>query len=392
MGLAMTLAIVGLYGWVLRLAGPARLMRWSSYMQFMAQMITMAGFLISTQQMGKGTIQGIALTGTAWQLAFPGAWFGSWMSIANGELTWRTLLPALLSLATVALLARTISGKLALGYSETIARAATSGAPASSGRPQAAAAGTWLRWLSNETRAIAILVRSHFSYDMKFRLGIISIIPITLIYMWMGGWPQDPFIPRTFMEMMGDDPHQASRRTSSEFLVIMALMFLPLSLRRILMMSQNYRASWIYFITPSKTGKLVTSARNVITGFFLLPYLVMVGVVYLISFHNPAHAALHTFFMGLLAFNALQFTIMADPKLPFSTPAQKDTEGGMIMVTMFVSIAFGMGLYFFLTRVVYKSALWMAVTAAGLILLAWLLDLLTRRRAVKRLANVGYLG
>ena len=385
-GIAVTFAIVALYGWVLQLAGPRRLMRWSSYMQFLAQMVTFVGFMVSTQQMGRDTIKGITLSGTNWAILFPGSWFGSWVMLSSGVFTWMTIVPALLSLATVALIGRSIGGKLSLGYLQSLSLAATAG-----DAPPAKAASTsrsWMRGLTNETRAIAILVRSHFRYDMRFRLGIISLIPITIAYMWMGGWPRDPFIPRSLMEMIGDDAHNAARKANSEFLVIMALMFLPLSLRRVIMMSTNYRASWIYRVAPSNLGKLVMSTRSVITGFFMVPYLLFIGVMYLIAFRNAGHAVIHTFFMGLLAFNSLQLTMAADPQLPFSTPAQKDAEGGIMMVTMFVSLIFGVGLYFLLTKVVYQSALYMAVAAAGLIGLALLLDWLTRSRAAKRLSAV----
>jgi len=384
-GLTVTLVLVAMYGWVLRLAGPQRLMRWSSYAQFAAQTVTFVGFMVATQELGKGALKGVALTGTLWSLLYPGAWMASWVAIATGNLAWMTLVAAFLSLALVAVLGRSIGGKLSLGYSETLSRVATA---AAARQIVARTDSRWMHWMSAETRAIAILVRSHFRHDMKFRLGIISLIPVTLMYMYMGGWPRDPFVQRSLMDEIVQDPN--SRRSSSEFMIILALLFVPLTLRRVLTMSAMYRASWIFHTTPSNSAELVMSSRNVITIFFLVPYLLIVGTAFGFAFDNPAHAVLHTFFIGLLSLLGLQFTILMSPALPFSQPAQKDTEGGMMIVTVLLSLILGVAAYFLLIKVVYRSNTLMLAAAAIALMLAFLMDRWTRRRARRLLAKQGY--
>ena len=48
-GFAVTLTIVASYGWMLRVAGPVRVMRFMSYMQFLSQMVVWGGFLVMSQ-------------------------------------------------------------------------------------------------------------------------------------------------------------------------------------------------------------------------------------------------------------------------------------------------------------------------------------------------------
>jgi hypothetical protein len=362
-GVAVTLAVVGMYGWMLRLAGPSRLLRWASYMQFSVQMLTWVIFVVVTQDIGRRVMAGVSITGTPWVLAYPGAWFGSYVALAAGDVTWMTLLAATLSLALIAGLGRAISGKLSLGYAEDLSGIASAAAP----RAKAANAPAWMRLLDHENRAVSILVRSHLKHDTRFRLGLISLLPITLVYMMMGGKPPDPFV---------------STRGQGEVMVIqMALFFLPLTLRRVLVASEAWRASWIFIATPADRAKLVLSARNLITLFFLLPYLLFLFGIFVWAFGNWSHAALHTFFIGMLSYLTLQFMVMIGPQLPFSMPHDKETRGAAMFGMMFFAAIAGIGLYFFLRQVVYDSALRMVAAAFAFVAVAWVMDRVTRRRA-----------
>jgi hypothetical protein len=362
-GIAMTLAVVGMYGWLLRLAGPQRMLRWASYMQFSVQMLTWIVFVLVTQDIAKRVMTGFTISGTPWALAYPGAWFGSYVMIAAGDISMTNIVAAILSLSLVAALARTITGKLSLDYAENLSGLASAAAP----RAVASETPAWLRLLNHESRAVSILVRSHLKHDTRFRLGLISLLPITLVYMVMGGKPPDPFV---------------NAKGEGEVMVIqMALFFLPLTLRRVLVTSEAWRAAWVFMVTPADRARLVMSSRNLIMLFFLAPYLVFLWVLFAWAFGHWWHAALHTLFTGMLSFLVLQFMVMVGPQLPFSLPHDKEARGAMMFgMMMFAAIA-GMGLYFFLRNVVYDSAFRMVVTAIAFVALGWVMDRITRRRA-----------
>ena len=362
-GFAVTIGVVAIYAWLLRLAGAERLLRWASYTQFSVQMLTWIMFVLLTQDLGSRAVAGLSISGTWWTLAYPGAWFGSYVALAAGDFGWMTVLAAVLSLAAVAALGRTLTGRLSLGYAENLGKVAS----ASAQKAVASKTPAWLQLLGHESRAVSILVRSHLKHDTRFRLGLISLLPITLIYMMMGGKPPDPFV---------------STRGQSEVMVIqMALFFLPLTLRRVLVASDAWRASWIFVATPADRAKLVLAARNLITIFFLVPYLLFLFGLFVWSFGNWWHAALHTLFTGMLSYLVLQFMVMVGPELPFSRPHDKETRGAaMFGMMMFAAVA-GIGLYLLLRRVVYDSALRMVGAAIAFVALAWVMDWVTRRRA-----------
>ena len=364
-GVAVTLAIVAMYGWVLRVAGPARTMRYTGYMQLIASTATWGGFMLVTQGITERALAGMSLSGTAWWIALPTAWFASYAMIAAGGIGWLSILAALLSLASIAALGWMIRDKLSMAYTEQLSRLAAVTVHA------APRASTWLGALNDETRAVAILVRSQLEHDMKFRLALISMVPITVIYMIAGGWPIDPFLG-------------GRRSGGNPGLIQMALLFIPMTLRQAIVSSENYRASWIFHATPADRGKLVLSARNVITGFFLLPYLACLAALFAWAFVDSTHALLHALFLGLLSWMILQFTIMLSPQLPFSMPHGKDTEAGAMFIRMMLTMAVGLASYFLLISFIYKSTARMAVAAVAFVAIGLAMDWLTRIRVRKR--------
>ena len=372
-GVAVTLAVVSMYGWLLRLTGPTRMTRYASYLQFGVQLIVWGGFLLVTRDLFRQQLSGLSLSGSPWSLLYPGAWFGSYVALAEGTIAVTTLVPAALSLLLLVALWRTIAGKLSLGYADSLGRLTARAAARSPGSTRS---GRWLRLLDDESRAMAILVRSHMQHDIKFRLGVISLIPITFLYILMGGWPGDPFIHDG--TGAGDAP-----------MIQMALLFLPVTLRQVLVTSERWRGAWIFLAAPADHARLVLAARNIIALFFLLPYMLFLVALFTYSFGSLPHAVLHAAFMGLVAYLALQFIVLTKPQLPFSLPAGKDAQTGTMFGVMLVVVFVGMAAYYLLTLVVYRSALAMVVTGVIFGTLAWTMDRLTRRHARVALAEPG---
>jgi hypothetical protein len=376
-GIAVTLAIIAMYGWLLAKAGPARMQRYVVYLQFVASTITWGGLLIASRDLASKAVSGLALSGKPLALLYPGVWFGSFIPLADGQFDVTTIAAAVLSVALIGVLARSITGKVSLEYAENLSRLTTESAPTTTESPS-----RWLGLLNNETRAVAILVRSQLRHDMKFRIGLVSLIPITFIYMYMGsrdGPPADPFV------------HGMKGGGGGPGIIQIALMILPLTMRRVLVTSDAFSASWVFHTTPADRAKLVLSSRNIIALFFLFPYLAFLGLVFAWSFHNPLHAAVHAVFLGVMSYLVLQFTVMMSPQLPFSMPHNKDTNAGMNMATMMIVMVVGMGMYFLLIVFVYKSVLAMVLTLAGFGFVGLGMDRVTRRRATSRPVEEVYL-
>ena len=99
------------------------------------------------------------------------------------------------SVIALGAMASSLGGRLSLDYSQRLGemQAATAHArPA--GHPRSTA-GVWFR--AGESRAVALLVRSQFRNDQKFRMGVLAVLPMTLVYLLMGlrdGPLRDPFV------------------------------------------------------------------------------------------------------------------------------------------------------------------------------------------------------
>lgn len=376
-GAAVTLGLVAVYGWLLRTVGPTRVVRFMSYTQFGINMVVWLGFIAVTQGLQKRLVAGVTLAGNPWTLAYPGTWFASFVQIGGGDWSLLPLAGAALALALLVTLLSSITGKLSLDYAEALGRLTTIAVP----QPSAARASAWLGLLRNETRAVAILVRSQFKNDLKFRLGIISLLPITLVYLLIGmreGSPADPFVA-------------GARRGNDVGLIQIALMFLPMTLRQAIVTSDAYRASWLFYATPADRTRLVLAARDIITLFFLVPYLGFLAGIFTYFFGNVLHAVVHAFFLGFMAYLVLQLSIMIDPRLPFSTPPQKDTRGGMTFGLQMLVMFLGMIAYFVLTYIVYRTTARLIVTLAIFGVAAWAMGRFTKRRVERQAEGFAYL-
>ena len=125
-------------------------------------------------------------------LLLPSTWFASYLELAAGRTTAFEIVPALASVALLAGLAATLTGRLSLEYADRLAALTTVTARAR--RPQSRLPA--LLFTRDEARAVALLVRSQFRNDLKFRMGILTILPLTIVYLPIGiqdGGIGDPF-------------------------------------------------------------------------------------------------------------------------------------------------------------------------------------------------------
>ncbi len=376
-GAAVTIGLVATYGRLLRTVGAARLVRLMSYTQLAVNMAVWLGVIAVTQGLHRQMLRGVRLGDNPWALLYPGTWFASFVQLGAGDFSVLPMAGAALAVLLLIALLGSLGGKLSLDYADALGRLKS----VSAQTPARARSSAWLGALRNETRAVALLVRSQFKNDLKFRLGLLSLVPITLIYLVIGlreGTPTDPFV-------------SGARRGFEVGFIQIALMFLPMSLRQAIVTSDAYRASWIFYATPADRTRLVLGARDIITLFFLVPYLLFLAAVFTVFFGHAGHAIVHAFFLGLMAYLVLQLTILIDPKLPFSTLPQKDARGGAMFGLQMLVMFLGMAAYIVLTHVVYRSVPFVVAALACFLFAAWIMARLTRRRVNRQAEGFSYL-
>jgi hypothetical protein len=367
-GVAMTLLIVASFGLILQKAGTERLQRYVAYAISLSGFVMWMSVVVMTRGSVATAINGYVMSSPLWML-LPPRWFAGFALLAGGEWSISSGIGVLLSVASVVGGGLFIRDKLSMGYSTDIAR--VSSATASRG---SATTMDWIRGLGDETRAVAILVRSQLEHDTKFRMAFISLLPITIVYMVMGGLPSDPFAV-TRMEPNG----------ANIGLIQVAVLFLPMTLRQVIVNSDAHKAAWIFHVTPARRDALVLASRNLVAICFLFPYLAILAAVFAYAFGNSAHALGHAFFLGLFALTLFQVGLAMLPQLPFSRPlANKDRFGTQLLI-MLVTVGAGTIGFTLVSKLAYRKPMRMVAVALAMFAIGWLMTAITRFR-VRRMA------
>ena len=228
---------------------------------------------------------------------------------------------------------------------------------------------------SHEARAVFMLIRAQFRYDTKFRNAILSVLPIILIYMAlaiMQGGIRDPFVGRMHANAMG-----------STMLYFFA-MYMPVMLMQNVMMTENYKAAWIFFALPEDRSKMLFAIRNAIFISIVLPFMLALGIVF--TYYMPvAHAFQHILVILSIGSFVLQMTLLFQARIPFAHP-RRPNQRGVTQIMSAVLLAFiPMGLLMLEIIFGYQSQSHYWLSLALILTLAAILELFVHSRVRVRL-------
>jgi hypothetical protein len=363
---AVTCALVALYGTLLRLFGAARLQKALGYAQMLIGIAAYGGVVLVLQFVGRRALAAATMPREPWLLLVPPAWFASYLEIATGVADGNAWARAALSIGFLVAMAALLRGPLGAEYAERLGQLASTAAPEASLTRRRPA----LLFTRNEARAVAILVRAHFRHDLRVRLGVLALVPLTLLYMFMGA--RDG----------GGDPFTAEGSRGD--LIALAVLFFPTIVVQQFSSSEAYRAAWIYFATPADRAGLIVSLKNVIVGFFLLPYVAFLAIVFTWRFGHAGHALVHAAFMGLIGHLALQTGALVEPRLPFALPPKKAANSAALFAWMLIVMVVGNLLFFFLVNFVYPDWWRIGSFALALVIASVFLNAAIRPRSSGR--------
>lgn len=380
-GIFVTLAIASIYTFLLKVISPNRLKRLLSYLQFFMALFIYLGYLVIPRILTEyATV--LNITQSNWLLLLPMTWYAALIEIGNGTPTLFAILAVLLGGAALGFLGFTAVSRLSMDYAEKMASFATV-SESKAGRirhnaknPAALSPG----FLPIETRVMARLLRGQFRYDMKFRFSVLGMLPILIVYFYLGlqqGNLKDPFI-------------SGSAGIQNFWVFFFAVLFMPLIMKSNVEMSSAFDASWIFYTTPVDLAKLVFAARNLLFILFSLPALLLLFFLFAFYFANWVHAFLHVFTLLLLSFFILQINYFINPKLPFSEPK---IRGAQSKSTMFVFLALplvGLLLLQLVTATIYFDLELLMVFYAGLITSMVLFERFTRNRIFNRAKRLAF--
>lgn len=375
------------YGSLQRLVGANALKQVLSVVQLLMSFLVYGGYMLVTRLATQSFLQSYTLPKSWWLVLLPPAWFASYFSVAHGARGAIDVVPAVVSVAAIGVMAWALGGWLAKGFSEQLADMAV-GAPtrvpdAAGAIAPAAAAVTRAQprrmgWLfrSSEARAAALLIRSQFRNDQKFRLGVLTILPLTALYIFQG-------VTRT---------GQGAEQPGGQFMLVgFAIMIFPAMLKMQFTRSDAYRASWIFFAAPVSRAKLITAAKDVLVVAFLVPYLALVAAAMAYATRDPLHAIPHCVVLGLASHLTLQISILVDPALPFSKPFDKG-GGPARLIGIFLTVGIANVLLTIATPWIYGNWVRTGALTGGVLLLSVLVALLTKARIDERARDLEFAG
>ncbi|HKV98348.1 MAG TPA: hypothetical protein VJN96_00925 [Vicinamibacterales bacterium] len=367
------------YGWLMHAVGAEGLKRALSYVQLVMSFLVYGGYMVMSRVVSARALQSLTLPKSAWMVLVPPAWFAAYLDVAAGSATLLEFAIAGASIVGLIALAGGLSGRLSMAYSDRLAAIAASSQKVEAGRA-ASRPGWWFR--TGEARAIAVLVRAQFRNDQRFRLGVLSILPMTLVYVFIGlrdGNLQDPFV-------------QAHGGTAFSLVTVAVLMF-PAILKQALTTSEQFRASWIFFACPSDRLHIIRSAKNVVVAYFLAPYLLFVAGLYVffLGLGSIGHVAVHMALLGLISHLVLQAYVLLDPELPFSRPSQTGRRSGTVLGFMLV-MGLMSGLLQAFSWLIYQSLTATLVVFGVMIGANLVMNLLTRARVELQARSLEFQG
>ncbi|BCS35343.1 hypothetical protein TBR22_A45700 [Luteitalea sp. TBR-22] len=306
------LLVILLFLALVQLIPAARLHRALGYLQFSLSFLFIGAFFLLSRS--TRALDSLRLEKTAAAYLNPAAWFAAWIEIAERRATSLDWIAAAAPLALLVVAGALVRSRLSLAYADRLATMFVD-------RPGATATRRPVPVLifGPAHHAVGLLAGAQFRTDQKFRLGVLGILPLTVIYLLAG-----------FTEAEG--PALMKREP---LLVYYAVLFFPVMLRQFLVYSEAWRGAWVFHAAPMPFEDLVVGLKNVVVARFLVPYLLL--VIALLGWlypRPPLELLMHGLVVGLISHALLAADLLVNPSLPFSQPTRQGARSFALLLLM----------------------------------------------------------
>jgi len=302
-----TLAAVTFYALLLRIVRAHQMRMILTTAQLLLSLLIYSALLVVRQRPSIEALEGAELARMSSLFLLPSSWFAAWVDVAVRGPTAEGLAAIALSLVTLVAAVLFASRVLAPSYVRHLGLLRSDRGNA--GAPRGAGSFLFRR---REARAVGLLVPSQFRHDFRFRLGVLGILPLTLLYLVVA-----------FEEGPLPDPFVHPVPSQGTILLYLAVLVSPSLLVPSFVYSDAFAASWLYYVTPSDRRALINAMRNFLITGFMLPYLGFVAGVFYYSYGSLWHALAHAVLLGLCAGLFLFVAMWLNPGLPFAAPIQR---------------------------------------------------------------------
>ena len=375
------MSMILLYAFALRVIPYRRLMTLMAYLQMSISFLIYGGFGLLSSRIS-GIMTGISTDLPWWWVFLPPVWFASFTALGAGILTVQNIMLALSGIVLLGIILPAGASRISLSYAESISRAAVLESKRRSPVRRRRLVPLLKR---SEDRAIATLIARQFRYDIKFKMTILGIIPLTALYVFQGlhggGKFYDPF----------SDAFDLRGMIGSSALYIAIIIF-PGILKDEIGKSDSFQAAWVFFSTPTDRSALVLAVKRILTVYFLIPYLFLLGFVFYYFFRNPLHVLMHEVVILLASQLLLQIAFLIAPRLPFSAPRG---VGERISLTTFIMILgplLLLAMLAFFSRFFYVNLASYLMGTSALAFIVVLLERILRLRVSRKVGELEFTG
>lgn len=183
--------------------------------------------------------------------------------------------------------------------------------------------------LNHETASIWLLALSHLKYDARFRSNLGSLTPVLVLFLivipFSEGLPSDPFI----------DTESAENTTSLFCIALFLIAFVIVDACRD---SQQYRASWLVFMSPMRLSSY--TVKVVDWAFFTLfvPILVLLTCLFTFELKSFLHALLLSMTLGWQTYAIVCLKLTFIPILPFTENLGTARKLGIYFLSLIIAM------------------------------------------------------
>jgi ABC-2 type transport system permease protein len=328
-GTAAAMIVIVIYGLLLGRLRAATLTKAIGYVQFLGSFVTAMSFVVFSRVEQFLDLQTLTITVKPWLAVIPSFWFASLAGLGAGAAHGVYLWLAVASLAYLGALAigsHVLLGKKYQSEIENLAASSSMRAKRKKTSGDSIVYRVYTRFArSDEARAIFVVLRAQFRYDAKFRMQLLSTLPLTFVYIVLaivGGGISDPFTSTV-------------KETVRPALVYLVALLMPLIVMQSITYSESYKAAWIFFAAPLDRAKLLLAVRNTLLVSIVLPYMIILAVVFS-NFMPIFHAVAHVLVLAAVAGFIFQIYLIFAAKMPFAQPRRPNRGSFAMMFGVFV--------------------------------------------------------
>jgi hypothetical protein len=378
----IAMAVVLLYTLLMRKVSASQLQNAMAMLQIALAFLVYSSFFVLPKLLSKPAADFFDIGRKPWLALVPSTWFSSYVSLAMGRVIVLELLLAIASVMATIFLTYLAMAKLSVTYSESLLSLSDGLSPARSSRKFQKPFLLFAH--AHEERVVSKLIRNQFLHDNRFKMAVLSILPLTFFYLFLGIFGDDGPLP---------DPFVIPEFEMGQSGLLYLLIFLfPMMLRTFVTQSDSYQASWIFYAAPVDFRRMIIAEKNFLMIYFVLPFLFILALVFYYFFSTTLHVLLHILVLGLLAHLFLQFAFLFSPDLPFSRP---NVRGGRSRNLAIFLVLVPFILYFFLPlifRYVYTAAASYLVFVITVLTVSLILETLIQVRVNAYLKKVEFTG